>query len=405
MKSISENLRRNIIVLCGFMLMFLIFATSISCMGIYLKPVSESFGITRTQFSLTTTIGSVAMMISAIIAGKLVGKINIKVSMTAGIIMSAMSMMIYSVADSINVFYFAAILMGTAVSFTCNMPISVLINEWFADGKSGTALGIAFVGSGAGAMVLNPLYSYIIETYGWRISFRVAALCVVLLVIPILLFVKEKGLDTDERISVIKTDNRISLSDVMKLPAMWCIFVGFVLISLANMAVLNHGVPYMTDNGVDAVKAASFISMGSAALIIGKIVLGRMIDRFGIYKATVFGTIMMLICILSMWMTGIVGNTAIVGFIIGYGLGAGVATVSMPGVISHMFGNCDFGAIMGFFCTTGGIGGILQIFISMVYDKTGNYNIAWIVVSAIAAVTILLFVFMLKPQYKKADTD
>lgn len=401
----SENSRRNIIVICGFLLMFFIFATSISCMGIYLKPVSESFGISRTQFSLTTTIGSVAMMISAIIAGRLVGKIKIKVSMAAGILMSAASMMIYSVADSINVFYFAAILMGTAVSFTCNMPISVLINEWFADGKSGTALGIAFVGSGAGAMVLNPLYSYIIETYGWRISFRAAALCVIILLVPILLFVKEKGLPEDEKRSVIRNDNRLSLSDVIKIPAMWCVFAGFILISLANMAVLNHGVPYMTDNGVDAVKAASFISMGSAALIIGKIVLGRMIDRLGIYKATVFGAIMMLVCILSMWMTGVAGNGAVIGFVIGYGLGAGVATVSMPGVITYMFGNCDFGSIMGLFCTTGGIGGILQIFISMVYDKTGNYNIAWIAVSVIATVTILLYAFMLKPQRKKILTN
>lgn len=374
-------------------------------MGIYLKPVSESFGISRTQFSLTTTIGSVAMMISAIIAGKLVGKIKIKVSMTAGILMSAASMIIYSMATSINVFYFAAILMGTAVSFTCNMPISVLINEWFADVKSGTALGIAFVGSGAGAMVLNPLYSYIIEACGWRVSFRVAALCVILLAIPILIFVKEKGETSNKKIPAVRNDNRLSLSDVIKMPAMWCVFAGFILVSLANMAVLNHGVPYMTDNGVDAVKAASFISMGSAALIAGKIVLGRMIDRFGIYKATVFGAIMMLICVISMWMTGIMGNTAIVGFIIGYGLGAGVATVSMPGVITYMFGNCDFGAIMGFFCTTGGIGGILQIFISMIYDKTGNYNIAWIVVSAVAAVTVLLYIFMLKPQHKKAGTD
>ena len=58
---------------------------------------------------------------------------------------------------------------------------------------------------------------------------------------------------------------------MIKIPAMWCVFAGFILISLANMAVLDHGVPYMTDNGVDAVKAASFISMGSAALIIGEI--------------------------------------------------------------------------------------------------------------------------------------
>lgn len=398
MNNISDNLRRNIIVVCGFLTMFFIFATSISCMGIYLKPVSETFGISRTQFSITTTISSIAMMISAVVAGKLVGKISIKISMTMGIILCAASMFIYSLAGSINIFYIAAILMGTAISFTCNMPISVLINEWFKDGKSGTALGIAFVGSGAGAMVLNPLYSSIIESYGWRISFRLAAILIIILAIPVILFVKEKNDDKKENVLVSERNNYLSLSDVMKMPAMWCVFVAFTLISLAMMAVLNHGVPYMTDIGMDPVKAASFISMASAALIFGKIVLGRMIDKVGIYKATIFGSIMMMVCIASMWMVDAIGIVTIVGFIIGYGLGAGVATVSMPGAITHMFGNCDFGGIMGLFCTTGGLGGIMQIFISMIYDSTGNYNMAWIAIASISIVATVLVATMMKPQ-------
>lgn len=397
----KEKVLKIMVVVTCFLLMFFIFATSISCMGIYLKPVSETFGISRTQFSLTTTIGSIAMMVSAIIAGKIVGRISIKAVMMFGIIMSVASMVLYSVAESIAVFYIAAVLMGSAVSFTCNMPISVLINEWFRDGKGGTALGVAFVGSGAGAMVLNPLYSYIIATYGWRISFRIAAICVALLMVPVILFVRNKE-TKKEKAAVRETDKHsLSLSDVMKMPATWGVFIGFVLTSLTNMAVLNHGVPYLTDSGVDAVKAATFISMGSAALIIGKIILGRMIDKVGVYKATLFGSVMMFICVVSMWMTGIVGNFAIAGFVVGYGLGAGVATVSMPGTITYMFGNCDFGATMGLFCTSGGLGGILQTFISMIYDKAGNYNIAWIAVSAISILMILLYATMLKPQQKK----
>lgn len=45
------------------------------------------------------------MMISAIVAGKLVGRISIKVSMAVGVVMSAVSMLIYSVAGSISMIY------------------------------------------------------------------------------------------------------------------------------------------------------------------------------------------------------------------------------------------------------------------------------------------------------------
>ena len=162
----EKNIKGWLVVAACFLLMFFIFTTSISCMGVYIKPVSEDLGISRTAFSMTITIGSFAMMISAIFAGKLMAKVNIKYLMLLGIAMSAGSMLIYSFAQRIELFYFGAVLMGCAVSLTCNIPVSVLIKEWFAGKNEGFALSIAFVGSGAGAMVLTPLYSYIIENIG-----------------------------------------------------------------------------------------------------------------------------------------------------------------------------------------------------------------------------------------------
>lgn len=396
---LSEKTRAWLIVGSSFLMMFFIFATCISCMGIYLKPVTEAFGISRTEFSLTITIGSVAMMLSAITAGKMMTKYNIKYLMIIGVILCASSIFIYSIASTIILFYCGAVLMGISLSLTCNVPVSILINDWFETGKEGIALGIAFVGSGAGAMVLNPLYTYVIENVGWRGSFQLAALMIFLLIIPVILFVKRKKQDNKEKSAVAENQSMLKLSDILKLPATWCVFIGFIFIAFANMVILNHGIPFLTDNGVTAGDAALYISLASGALIIGKIILGKMIDKVGVYKATIFGSISMTVCIAALWAGGLFGSNILFGlFAIGYGLGAGVATVSMPVAISYMYNNCDFGAIMGFFCTTGGIGGIIQIIISIIYDASGNYNYAWMLTIAVCVLMVFLFALKMKPQ-------
>ena len=71
--------------------------------------------------------------------------------------------------------------------------------------------------------------------------------------------------------------------------------------------------------------------------------------------------------------------------------GAPVSTVSMPMVVATMFGNRDYGTIMGFFCMTPGIGGMLQVVISLVFDKTGSYNLAWIAITIAGITAVIIF--------------
>ena len=79
------------------------------------------------------------------------------------------------------------------------------------------------------------------------------------------------------------------------------------------------------------------------------------------------------------------------------GLGAPVATVSMPMIVSTMYGNRDYGSIFGFFCMTAGIGGMLQSMISMVYDVTGSYLIAWVGMTALGIVAIIIYMSCIRP--------
>lgn len=398
----KNNTKGWLVVLACFLLMFFIFTTSISCMGVYIKPVSEALGISRTAFSMTITIGSLAMMISALFAGKLMAKVNIKYLMLAGVAMSTGSMLLYSFARSIELFYFSAVLMGCAVSLTCNIPVSVLIKEWFAGKSEGFALSIAFVGSGAGAMVLTPLYSYIIENIGWRYSFRFAALCMAVILIPsVILFIEQRA-EKAVRVEAETDSDKLTLSDMLRMPATWLVIMGFVIISLANMVILNQGIPYWTDNGLTLVEAAKLISMASGLLIVGKLMVGKLIDKTGARVAAIICATALSISAASLWMIGVTYNIIfVIVFIVGYAIGAAAATVVMPTVISYMYGNCDFGAIMGIFSMTGGAGGMIQVIFSAIYESTGNYNYAWSMVIGLCVIMILLMILFVKPQRKR----
>ena len=391
-----------IVVLASFLLMFFIFTTSISCMGIYIKPVSADMGISRTAFSMTITISSFAMMISAIVVGKLVAKVNIRWMMLLGVLMSAGSLFIFSAAQSLFYFYAGAILMGWAVSLTCNIPISVLVKEWFVGENEGLAVSIAFVGTGAGAMVLTPLYSYIIENIDWRTSFMVAGICILFVLLPAVIFGIRRKDSNSKKSTDINNEGRIMLGDAVKMPATWMVFLGFVIISLSNMVILNQSIPYWTDNGLSPADAAKLISIASGALIIGKLMVGRLIDKIGARITSILCTVMLMISVIALWIIGNSSNVLIIAvFAVGYAIGAAAATVAMPTVISYMYGKCEFGAIMGIFSMTGGVGGMLQVVFSAIYESTGNYNYAWSLIVALCLVLIISFAVFVKPQSEK----
>ena len=399
----KNNVRAWLIVCTSFLIMSVIFATCISCMGVYVKPVAADLGISRTAFSLTITIGSFSMMLSSIAAGKMISKWNIKLMMLIGVLCCAGSMFLYSIAESVLLFYCSAVIMGISVSLTCNIPISALIKEWFDKGRQGLAIGVAFAGSGAGAMVLNPLYTYMIEKNGWQHSFQLAAIMMIVLLVPmVLLFVerRSKGFAAERKDPLEEENgNRITLSISLTMKSTWLVFIAFILINLTNMSIVNHGIPFLTDAGFSGISAARIISIGSGLLILGKIVLGKMIDRIGIYSSTITGVSLFLICILALWCGGMMHlKMLLILFTLLYAIGGAVATVAMPCVVMHMFGDCDFEAIMGFFTMAAGLGGILQIVFSFIYDNTSSYSYAWLLIAALITAAIVMMVKNVKPQ-------
>ena len=61
----------------------------------------------------------------------------------------------------------SGVVFGLAGSFIFVVPAPILIDNWFKKHK-GLALGCAMSFSGIGGAVLSPVFTLLIETFGWR---------------------------------------------------------------------------------------------------------------------------------------------------------------------------------------------------------------------------------------------
>ena len=63
-------------------------ATVLSCAGIFFNPVSEFFGVPKTQFTLYFSISNIAMMITLPFAGKMIEQFSARYLFSANILLA-----------------------------------------------------------------------------------------------------------------------------------------------------------------------------------------------------------------------------------------------------------------------------------------------------------------------------
>ena len=160
----------------GWYIVLIVFMTSMITAGIggyglplFLKPMSEEMGISRTQFS-TVTIFRLAALPLIPFLGSFVDKRNgsrILISfgsLIAGLILMGTSLvhelwhfyLIYGVLFSIAQYSMGGMLVGPAI-----------LAKWFIK-KRGRVMAISAMGISGGGFVIAPLAGWLVSEYGWR---------------------------------------------------------------------------------------------------------------------------------------------------------------------------------------------------------------------------------------------
>ena len=294
--------------------------------------------------------------------------------------------------------------------------------NWFT-AKRGLAISIALSGSGFGGAILSPIVSSLIVSVGWRSAFLVLAAVCMVAALPITAYSfrtkpSEIGLkplgenpgdpsvstagDKDEHTA---PEVSVGWSRIKKSPAFWLLVVAFLFMGLVNGAILPNQVTNMTSvtvngakivtGGHDPMWAGTVLSAYMVTVVIAKISLGAIYDRFGLRFGNILGSVACIIaCVALCFPTTDLGPIVAA---VSFGIGTCMGTITPTIAASKQFGMADLGKVTGTITSLEMVGGTVGAIVSgVLFDATGSFASTWIVCLA-CSVVMLVFLLASEP--------
>lgn len=116
MKNSSKIHYGYVIVLCCFLIMFVIVGLIMSCAGIFYKPVSEELGIDIGKFGLYMSLNFLFSTLTLSFAGRLMERYSARVILTISSAVAGLSLMAMSQFDALWQFYITGALFGITLA-------------------------------------------------------------------------------------------------------------------------------------------------------------------------------------------------------------------------------------------------------------------------------------------------
>ena len=353
--------------------------------GVFAKPLAVDLKTSRGSIAIAVSLLDVVVGFSAPGAGRLVDRYGARGVIVASMVgLSASLVGLAYVQPPLWHLYALFAFAGLIGIATTPVTYSRVIANWF-DRKRGFALGLANSGVGLGAFVTPSLAQFLIDRGGWRLAYiGLAAACLLLAVPVVWIFLRatpeEVGLLPDGiPAAAVRAQGRpvdgITARDALRTRVFWQLAFIFFCVAACVTGASAHLVPLLTDSGVTGRSAAFAASVFGAALIVGRIGNGYLVDRFHGPRVAAILFAGATVGLAMLW-SGIAANAALLAAAL-LGLAAGAEGDLMPFLVSRYFGmrsmaeiyGCMFGAF-----TLGNATG--RYLFAAGFDGSGSYKTA-----------------------------
>lgn len=374
--------------------------------SVFFGPLSSEFGWTRAATSGAFSLYMILHGFLYIITGKMNDKLGPRIVMSlCGLLMGAGYMMMAFTSEIWHIYLFYGIIIAVGMSGGY-VPLTSTVTRWFAGNrKRGLMVGISVAGVGLGTMIFPPLARWLIDIYGWKTSYVVIGIAVLVIIMSSAQFLKRApvqlitSLENSE--SIDTQQQGFSLPKALKTRQFWLITLAYFGFGFILQAIMVHIVMHMTGLDIPGTSAATmFIVLGGAS-VLARISMGSLADRIG-NRTIVTGSFIFLVIALSclfvakeMWMFYI--------FAALFGFGWGGMVTSQSPIIADLFGMRSHGVILGVIVSTITFGSAIgPVVAGAIYDTSDSYTAAFIVCVAFAVIGIILSL-LLRPVLKEGE--
>jgi MFS family permease len=349
--------------------------------SVFFKPLMQEFHAGRAAVSLAFTLKLVAAALCAAPIGWLTDRYGARrVILTSTGIFGSILLANRLFSGSIAQFYCFYVLLGCCVGGVGPIPYGSLVSHWF-DRLRGLALGLTMLGIGVGAVIMPSLAQALIARFGWKTAYSILGALALLICSPVVAcLVKERpedlgllpdgiSVNTD---SIADVGQGLTAREAWRTRDFWLMAFAFTLVSASVQGCVVHMVPMLSDRNLGTQAAALGSSLIGAAVMIGRIGTGYLLDRtFAARLASILFAVAAS-GIALLWLGNRSGAFA-GAFLVGLGLGAEVDLI--PYLASRYFGLRNFGkvysSLFAAFALAGALGPLIM---GAGFDRTGSYN-------------------------------
>lgn len=382
---------------------------AVGILGIFVIPLQLEFGWSRTEIFLSITILTLAQAFFTPFLGRLIDNYGSKKIMmpsifTFGLLLAGIPLFVGELTDLYLFYAVIGVICGGAAA----VPYLRLAGAWFVK-KRGLAFGLIMSGGGLGFAYTPPLVQYMIDNYGWRSGYYALAAIIIVVILPLIyVFIHDRPkdlnllpdgdtVDVDESVVVTDKEEKIKLGELLRTPLFYQLFATFMLLTACLYGLFSNLVPMLLDRGMDTTDAALAASTVGITIIVSRIVIGFLLDKF-------FAPRVGMICFIlsaigtAMLAFGAVGPTAFLAAIF-FGFSVGAELDLLAYLITRYFGVNSFGLVYGilFAAFLGGIS-VGPLVFGRLYDFYGSYVNILSICSGILVLTAVSMLFL--PKYK-----
>jgi len=380
-------------------------AMRIYTLGVFLMPMTTQFDWGRGAFSGASAVGAPVGAVAAIISGRLSDKYGPRPTVTVFGLAGAIGYVLLSQVTSLwQLYLIMGVLMPIGMS-GCLVPVMSTISRWFSRRRA-TAIGIAMVGFGVGAVMWPLIAQWLISSYGWQTAFLVLAAASLLVAVPAAQFMRHtpqrvglrpygEGAPAMEAPGPGGDGGGLSPHEAIRTRHFWLwgpvLFSFFFCLDL----IITHIVAYALDSGIPAMVAAASLSIIAGISIVGRLSGGLISDWIGLRRVAsgslVLVTLAMLILLASQ------SSWSFYAFALVFGVGYGVFIILESAMPAELFGTKSLGttmATLGLFAMAGSAAG--RTLAGTIFDATGSYQTAFLLSSVLAAVAVTLSLILLR---------
>lgn len=384
--------------------------------GVMLKPIVAEFGWSRGLVSAVFSLNMIIFALSLLVVGKVYDRYGPKWLIIISTLFISAGFVLTSFMHSLTQFFFSyGLLAALGVAGTAVPLLGTITSKWF-DKWRGLAIGLSMSGNSIGQLALVPVLSFLAVRYGWRSAYGYIGLIMLAVNVPLALFVikgdpdhlgikpfgwKEKDQKYGAphlQTSSPKTEG-LNLKQAMGTRSYWLFGVVMFICGGGDYFAVTHLIAMATDQGISTLTAGNMLAWYGGMSLIGVLIAAPTADWIG-NRTPITGTFVIR-CFLYLILFHYKTEVAFYVFAFGFGFTHLITGPLIPMLSIKLYGSTHLGLLTGSFNTIHFVGAATwPLLAGILFDKTGNYQLALALSAIAAAVAVLCSFFIVEKRHQ-----